>query len=501
MIEAQAHCQLLAFLRAKSIEDWPHYLTMARLVARTLRLGRSALIQTGGVAVDYQLSYLTPALLSHRSVILVAPETTQRQVLQKYLPQLQQHLNTNKRIIMGDRLSTDDFPAITITSFESWLEDRLQNQGRFPANIPTVIDRADYLEEWTFAHLTLDLTAQDWNDLMLICSQHQDLIRDLRAQLTRAIFSHPTNPYECFLLNPSEEESLASLLTTLAETAALPPKIAKFWHYWQKYRPNNSLLWTTIKRTLGQFTLHLTPKEIASSLARIWQQQPLVLIGGFLDWEKEAPIYRAALGLPDSLCLKFAHNQDQQQIQLYLPERLPFPNTPEFRTVFSQETWKLLSLTRDLSQFTVVIIGDVPLKAQIAVTMASEFGSRVQVEKTNLAENATLICGWEFWHQHHHNFPTPQLLIIATLPIPSPENPLVAGRVAYHKRLRQDWFRCYLLPTALRKIQRAVIPIRKSQGTLALLDNRVNHRSYGTKILHVLEPYARINYIDSSCFN
>ena len=95
---------------------------------------------------------------------------------------------------MGDRLSTSDFPAIIITSFESWLEDRLENQGRFPANIPTVIDRADYLEEWTFTHLTLDITAQDWNDLMLICSQYQDLIRDLRAQLTKSIFAHPTNP-------------------------------------------------------------------------------------------------------------------------------------------------------------------------------------------------------------------------------------------------------------------------------------------------------------------
>jgi len=33
------------------------------------------------------------------------------------------------------------------------------------------------------------------------------------------------------------------------------------------------------------------------------------------------------------------------------------------------------------------------------------------------------------------------------LPLPSLENPLVAGRVAYYKRSRQDWFR-HVLPAA-----------------------------------------------------
>ncbi|MEA5421351.1 hypothetical protein VB712_19170 [Spirulina sp. CCNP1310] len=46
------------------------------------------------------------------------------------------------------------------------------------------------------------------------------------------------------------------------------------------------------------------------------------------------------------------------------------------------------------------------------------------------------------------------------------------------------------------ELQRAVMPVREVQGVVALLDNRVNHRSYGRKILNALEPLARINYID-----
>ena len=84
--------------------------------------------------------------------------------------------------------------------------------------------------------------------------------------------------------------------------------------------------------------------------------------------------------------------------------------------------------------------------------------------------------------------PRPGLLVLATLPLPSLENPLVAGRVAYYKQLRQDWFRLYLLPTALMELQRAIAPVRANQGTVAILDSRVNHRSYGRQILQALDP-------------
>ncbi|MEO8893198.1 MAG: helicase C-terminal domain-containing protein, partial [Coleofasciculaceae cyanobacterium] len=117
-----------------------------------------------------------------------------------------------------------------------------------------------------------------------------------------------------------------------------------------------------------------------------------------------------------------------------------------------------------------------------------------------LDHNGILVTGWEFWRAHQSAIPAPQLLMIATLPIPSLENPLVAGQVAYYKQRRLDWFRLYLLPTALRELQRAIAPVRASRGVVALLDNRVNHRSYGKQVLSALDPFARINYLDSSLF-
>ena len=131
----------------------------------------------------------------------------------------------------------------------------------------------------------------------------------------------------------------------------------------------------------------------------------------------------------------------------------------------------------------------------MGAALAAEFGSRVQVEKMSADAASILVAGWEFWQSHQSSLPMPQLLIIATLPIPSLEDPLVAGRVAYYKKLRKDWFRLYLLPVALRELQRAIAPMRECQGLVAILDSRVHHRSYGQQVLAALSPLARINYL------
>ncbi|CCH64488.1 FIG00872451: hypothetical protein [Richelia intracellularis HM01] len=116
-------------------------------------------------------------------------------------------------------------------------------------------------------------------------------------------------------------------------------------------------------------------------------------------------------------------------------------------------------------------------------------------------ENSILVSGWEFWRSNQNILPSPQLLIISTLPLPSLEHPLVAGKVAHYKRLHQDWFRLYLLPVATNKLQRAIAPVRENQGIVALLDSRVVNRSYGAQILEALSPMSRINYLDPSLFN
>lgn len=264
---------------------------------------------------------------------------------------------------------------------------------------------------------------------------------------------------------------------------------------------NYQLASVSVSRCNGSFSLYCAPAEVAGDLALIWSRQPVVLIGSALDQETEATIYRTRMGLPQLTCLKFAGDRHNELIQLYLPDQFPLPNTPQFQVALMQHLHALMSIKATVPGLTVVLIGDTPLKSQVGTTLAAEFGSRVQVEKICSDENGILISGWEFWRQHQDVLPDPRLIVIPTLPLPSLENPLVAGRVDYYKQKRQDWFRLYLLPTALNELARAIAPVRNRQGVVALLDSRVLHRSYGQQVLAALSPLARTNYLDSSLFS
>ena len=513
VIEAEVHLSLHNFLRSQAgFPSWPHHLTMARLVARALRVGRSALIQVGaacGYQGQYRTSFVASALMWHGAVIIVANQAVQQRLLQVEIPRLQKWLKVNKPIIVADTFPSDDFKGILMVSPQAWLEAQLSSSLNFPPNIPTIIDGVDDLEDWIRKQLTVSIESYDWEQLMLACPAFAEEIRTMRVQLTREIFQHPANPYECYLISEPEEEILCRTYSSL-DLNSLPESWKKFWQLFrtrhETFSPGKSsssppLLWATINRRQGLFSLHCAPIELAKILSPIWQRQPVVLIGSALEPDTDATLFRQRLGLGDLTCLKFSSDNQTQAIQLYIPNKLPLPNTPEFKPVFIHQVRQMVCLSATSPGLTVILVGDVPLKAQLGAILASEFGSRVQVDKTCLDENGILVCGWEFWRENQRVLPSPQMLIISTLPLPSLEDPLVAGRVAHYKHSHQDWFRLYLLPTALNELQRAVAPARDSSSVVAILDSRVIYRSYGAQVLAALSPLSRINYLDPSLFS
>ena len=494
MIEVEVHSSLRDYLRVNGDRDFPHHLTMARLIARTLRLNRSALMQTGSSVSKYCLSYLVPILIGEWSVIIVAPVPTQTYLLAEIV-RLQQWLGTKKKVRMGDRWQESD--GLLLTSPASWLGDRFNHEQRFPQQIPTIIERADYLEEWTRQLLTTSIMPGDWNEL-LQAFPSQELIRQTQVKLTKSIFARPKNPYRNYVLLDSERDLIQTLWSALAKETRLRDKYRQFG---AQLASTATISWISRDRDRGSFSINLAPAEVKTQLKPIWQQQPIMIIGGFLDIEAKAITYRQKLGLnAKMLSLKFAPNLQNNHIQLYIPDRFPLPNTPEYQSALIEQSLLLVSLSSKGDRPIVLVVEDLPLQGQVSSALAATFGSRVKVGTTDLKHNGILICGWSFWTENQEFLPTPALLIVATLPIPSLENPLVANRVAYYKNQHQDWFRMYLLPTALKTLEQTVVPLRESQSIMALLDSRVNFRSYGQAILATLEPCARINYLDPTWF-
>ncbi len=492
LLEAQVHDLLKQWLREQAPSPWPHHFTLGRLVSRALRLRRSALIQTGCLPRRYSCSYLLPCLLSPDPIHLIVSAERQHELESRELPALQAWLTQQ-----GDDVLVHKPPILI--SPEEWLSQ--STNAAFDADRLTLIEQSDYLEEWSRDHFSVTLTSQELAPgIASLGETTKNILQNAQARLTKYLFSRPQNPHQCYLLTEDEQELLAVLLQALK---AQIPRAECFWQCWQTLS-RNYLLWADLNRPSGHFSFTLSPVEISPFLGPYWRslqdedetlRSPLILMGSFLDVERQAPTFRQNLGLPDLLCLKFTPQRQTESIQVYLPERLPLPNTPEFSPVLFEQIQQLLTLCAPVGVPTVILLDDLPLKAQLATQLAAEFGSRVKVESLPLQDASIVISSWAFWGLARTAI-QPRLLILATLPIPSPEHPLVASRIRYHKRHHQDWFRGYLLPSALQTLQRAVLPLREVQGTIAIFDPRVNSRTYGRQILGALEPYAKCNYLD-----
>ena len=166
MIEAEVHQRLRAFLREQGEPYWPHHLTMARLVARALRLGRSALIQAGSSSAyhgRYRLSYLMPLLLWPEPVILVLSERVRQRLLMVEIPRLRQWMPTLKPVHVSDHWPDPGFRGLLLTSPQAWLADRLTTQSHFPDGVPTLLDGIDDLETWVRDQLTVEISGLDWD--------------------------------------------------------------------------------------------------------------------------------------------------------------------------------------------------------------------------------------------------------------------------------------------------------------------------------------------------
>lgn len=457
---------------------------MARLVARGLRLQRHALIQVpAGDA--YRLSYLLPALMWPGATLICAPAQIQAQLIYDEVPQLQSALDLRKPVLQGDRFPPG-FEGVLLVEPQVWLRDRLRSvpgsDSRFPCHIPAIVDRAEELEDWAQQALTVTLAAEDWHHLEIALPQWSERLRDLRVELLARLCRRPP----CQFLLHGDERALLAEAIELAGTldAALPLPWARLRQQWQQL---DWVLWAKRLPSFGQFLIHHSPVKVGPILARqLWPTQSVVTIGEALDLDKTAPAYRQRLGLPEVTTLKFLPDRRDRALYLYTPTPFPAPNNPQFRDRLLSTLTQLVARTNRGP--VVVLVSDRPLHRQVGTALAAEFGSRVKVNAPYDSARGVLVCEWDYWLANSDRGAAPALMAIATLPFPTMEHPLVAGRVNYLKQLRQDWFRDYLLPVAASSLQRAVGVMRGREGVVAILDIRAIARSYGKLLLEGLAP-------------
>ncbi|MFN3679919.1 ATP-dependent DNA helicase, partial [Thermosynechococcus sp.] len=356
MIEAEVHRQLRAFLRSSGDRRWPHHLTLARLVARALRLRRGCLLQVSQRAAlqhRYGLSYLLPLLLYPEPALLVVPQERLTRLLHQEIPELLTFLAATKPI-QQSHCPQPAFEGLLVMSLEDWC----RHANAHP-NVVTIIDGIEALPQIAQQQMTCTITTSDWEHLKLAIPSAVDAIRQVYAQLAQHLFQRPQNPYGDYLLTSTERQPLLELLDQWPQ--ALPPQWLQLRDYLNR---SDTVIWGRRHPTVGYFSLQGHPLSFRSYFEHLWSQAPFVFIGSGPETDPPLAYVQQELGLPPQTTIKFAGDRHSEAITLAIAEDLPLPNTPEFAPAVLRRLYDLIGTIGH--RRAVILVSDVPLREQLA---------------------------------------------------------------------------------------------------------------------------------------
>jgi ATP-dependent DNA helicase DinG len=131
--------------------------------------------------------------------------------------------------------------------------------------------------------------------------------------------------------------------------------------------------------------------------------------------------------------------------------------------------------------YPVKVQGDLPRSALLAWFRATP--------------NAVLFATATFWEGIDVVGDQLSCVIIDRLPFPSPNEPLVAARMAALEARGQSAFEGYMIPSAIVRLKQGfgrLIRSKTDRGVVALLDGRAGGMHYGATIIDALPPAKRI---------
>ncbi|HEY5907101.1 MAG TPA: ATP-dependent DNA helicase [Vicinamibacteria bacterium] len=247
--------------------------------------------------------------------------------------------------------------------------------------------------------------------------------------------------------------------------------------------------------------LKATPIDVSERLQEVLFSQvraavltsaTLAVDGGF-DYLKS----RLGIGAAEELLLPSPFDFREQAI-LYVPRRMPVPQSPEFVDRAAEEVVQLLELSQGRAFVLFTSYANMNAVAE-RVAGRVEFPILIQGEapKARLLEafrqtpGAVLFATSSFWQGVDVVGEQLSSVIIDKLPFASPGDPVVAARI---ERLRSNGgnpFGEYQVPVAVLALKQGLGRLIRSasdRGILAVLDSRLVEKSYGRRFLDSLPP-------------
>jgi ATP-dependent DNA helicase DinG len=255
--------------------------------------------------------------------------------------------------------------------------------------------------------------------------------------------------------------------------------------------------------------LHSTPLSIAEIFARQveGQSRAWVLTSATLSVARDFDHYCKALGLThartESWDSPFSYDR---QALLYVPPKMPEPNTPEYTGAVIEAALPLLEASggRAFLLFTSLrAMRDAQwllherLKRrglELPVLMQGESSRTELLERFRRLGNAILIGSQSFWEGVDVKGEALSLVVIDKLPFSAPDDPVLAARIDKMNREGRNAFLEYQLPQAVITLKQGagrLIRDEKDRGVLMICDPRLFSKTYGRRILQSLPPMRR----------
>tara|TARA_Y100001968_G_scaffold251839_1_gene237137 strand:+ start:27068 stop:28513 length:1446 start_codon:yes stop_codon:yes gene_type:complete len=476
MLEARAHEHIKLLLKRDSLV-WPHNLTLSRLVARSLRRHDKSLLQLEIANIDsWWIGLLVPLCLESSNTVLVLSQREKRRLLQVELPRLK---HEGFHFSCWEGVSPPPEDSIWLMDHREFM-NALENG--YLASKQLIFSEAEFLTTRLRDAMLIEICQENWEQLRRTYPSIDSALLDIYQRLSKRLFTQATRENDQVSIDINETMALRDLLAILGPLQAPWPKVLKAinqdWASWAKLN-HKTLDWDW----------YLKPLEPFKMIEKLLSDSPFIMLTGsgqnnLLLKELES------IACPIDVSVTVGGPVHQEPIQLFVPLRQPLPNTSYYSDHLLDQCRRLIL---GQSQITILLLDDDQLRRKLASELAAEFGLRVVHQSTTPESNGVICCSSAWWMSCQDQLPLPGQLIIAILPFPSLESPLISARVNAFKKQGRDWFRDLLLPDVVNILPRIIEPVRCNQGRVAVLDGRLRSRSWGTVLFKALQPWTPID--------